>query len=156
LPANLSKYAWKPDERPHDRHRRSIYVLARRNLRFPLFDAFDLPDMHNSCSRRLTTTTAPQALLLLNGELALGHARTWALSLRARFGDDPRAIVQAGYRAAWCRPADDVEVKLGLRFLDRQALDLREHGSGDEEARAGALADFCHALLNTSEFAYID
>jgi hypothetical protein len=156
LPANLSKYAWKPDARPHDRHRRSVYVLARRNLRFPIFDAFDLPDMHNSCSRRLTTTTAPQALLLLNGVLALGHARAWAQGLRARHGDDPKAIVQAGYRAAWGRPADDDEVKLGLRFLQRQALDLREQGSGDEEARSAALADFCHALLNTNEFVYVD
>jgi hypothetical protein len=145
LPANLSKYAWKPDGRPHDRHRRSVYVMARRNLRFPLFDAFDLPDMHNSCSRRLTTTTAPQALLLLNGDLGLGHARTWAEALRARHGDDPRAIVRAGYRAAWCRPADDVEVKLALRFLNRQAGD-----QGD------VLADFCHALLNTNEFVYLD
>ena len=66
-----------------DRNRRSIYVLAKRNLRFPLFDAFDLPDMHNSCSRRSQTTTAPQALLLLNGEFdaragpAAGRARCW-------------------------------------------------------------------------------
>jgi hypothetical protein len=145
LPANLSKYAWKPDERPHDRHRRSVYVMARRNLRFPLFDAFDLPDMHNSCSRRLTTTTAPQALLLLNGEQALGHARTWAQALRARHGDDPEAIVRAGYRAAWGGPAEDVEVKLALRFLARQP--------GDPGV---VLADFCHALLNTNEFVYVD
>jgi hypothetical protein len=133
-----------------------VYVLARRNLRFPLFDAFDLPDMHNSCSRRLTTTTAPQALLLLNGELAQGHARAWAERLRARHGDDPRAIVRAGYRAAWCRPADDDEVKLALRFLQRQAREHHEAGVAVEEARSAALADFCHALVNTNEFVYVD
>ncbi len=49
-----------------DRQRRSIYILAKRNMRYPLFDAFDWPDLHNSCSRRVMTTTAPQALLLLN------------------------------------------------------------------------------------------
>jgi hypothetical protein len=156
LPANLSKYAWKPDERPHDRHRRSVYVLARRNLRFPLFDAFDLPDMHNSCSRRLTTTTAPQALLLLNGELTLGRARAWALALRARHGDDPRAMIRAGYRAAWGRPADDSEVALALRFLQRQSGDHAGEGASGEQAYNAALADFCHALLNTNEFVYVD
>src|SRR5262249_9731667 len=62
LPSSLSKYAWKVDDDERSRNRRSIYVLAKRNLRYPLFDAFDLPDMHNSCSRRLQTTTAPQAL----------------------------------------------------------------------------------------------
>src|SRR5207248_11341025 len=75
LPEGLSKYAWKPDAREEDQHRRSIYVLAQRNMRYPLFDVFDLPDMHNSCSRRVGTTTAPQALLLLNGELTKERAR---------------------------------------------------------------------------------
>ena len=154
LPANLSKYAWKADTRPHDRHRRSVYVMARRNLRFPLFDAFDLPDMHNSCSRRLSTTTAPQALLMLNGDLALDHARAWARSLRACNGEDLQAIIRAGYRAAWGRPAEEVEIKLALRFLDRQARDHQEAGADD--ARGAALADFCHALLNTNEFVFVD
>ncbi len=156
LPANLSKYAWKPDDRPHDRQRRSVYVLVRRNLRFPLFDVFDLPDMHNSCSRRLTTTTAPQALLLLNGELALARSRAWAQSLRARHGDEPRALLGAGYQAAWGRPATDDELSLALGFVRRQAREHSEAGAGAEAARLAALADFCHALLNTSEFVHVD
>ncbi len=75
LPDGLGNHAWKPDAKPEDRNRRSIYVLAKRNLRLPLLDAFDLPDMHNSCARRSSTTTAPQALLMLNSEFALGEAR---------------------------------------------------------------------------------
>ena len=50
LPDGLGNYAWKPDAQAEDRNRRSIYVLAKRNLRLPLLDAFDLPDMHNSCA----------------------------------------------------------------------------------------------------------
>src|SRR5262249_20151624 len=75
LPAGISSYAWKADSRSADQFRRSIYVFAKRNMRYPLFDSFDLPDMHNSCARRMRTTTAPQALVLLNGEFAGERAR---------------------------------------------------------------------------------
>jgi hypothetical protein len=150
LPANLSKYAWKPDPKPEDRDRRSVYVLAKRNLRYPLFDAFDLPDLHNSCPRRLTTTTAPQALLLFNSELTLERAERWAQSLRSRCGEDARALVAEAYRAAWGRPASAEEVRLGLKFLAEQE---GRHGPGGPHS---ALADFCHALLNTNEFLYVD
>src|SRR5262249_28262417 len=137
LPPGISRYAWKPDERPEDRHRRSVYVLVKRNLRYPLFDAFDWPDLHNSCARRPTTTTAPQALLRLNGDLALARARSWAQGLRASFGSADEAALAHAYRAAWGRPATAGELALGLGFLDAQAKRL----GGDSDA---ALADFCH------------
>jgi hypothetical protein len=156
LPAAFGKAAWKPDDDPRERSRRSVYVLAKRNLRFPLFDAFDYPDMHNSCSRRLSTTTAPQALILLNGELALTRARRWALALRAEHGEDPEKTAASAYRAAWGRPAGADEVRLGLAFVERQAGLYRAEGAGDEKARSQALVDFCHALLNTNEFVYVD
>src|SRR5262249_57439184 len=56
LPAPLmeSRYAWDPDPLPEDRNRRSVYVLARRNLMVPLFSTFDVPDRTNSCPTRPT------------------------------------------------------------------------------------------------------
>jgi hypothetical protein len=162
LPANISKYAWKPDPRPEDQHRRSIYVLAQRNMRYPLFDAFDFPDMHNSCSRRLTTTTAPQALLLLNGDFVLERGQFLAAALHERFGSDEAQLVAQGYRLAWSRQPSTEEIQLGLRFLGKQTDLLRarrqaDGGTIDSDAvRRAALADFCHAVLNTNEFLFID
>ncbi|HTU20368.1 MAG TPA: DUF1549 and DUF1553 domain-containing protein [Gemmataceae bacterium] len=162
LPDNISKYAWKPDPLPKDRHRRSIYVFAKRNMRFPLFDAFDLPDMHNSCSRRLTTTTAPQALLLLNGDFALECGQRLAAVLQERYGEDESRMIAQGYRLAWGRPPREAEIELALRFLSTQteALWARQQSDGGsmdrEAARRAALADFCHALLNTNEFLFLD
>ncbi len=162
LPDKISKYAWKPDPRPQDQHRRSIYVLAQRNMRFPLFDAFDWPDMHNSCARRLTTTTAPQALLLLNGDFALERGEALATRLHERFGDDDAQMIANGYRLAWGRQPSPEEIQLGLRFFDTQTEAFRTRrfadGAGvDRKAvRCAALADFCHALLNTNEFLFID
>jgi hypothetical protein len=144
LPEKISTYAWKPDARPEDQHRRSVYVFAKRNMRFPMFDAFDLPDMHNSCARRSQTTTAPQALLLLNSDFTLVRARHWADSLRSSSVDDG-AFVAKAYREAWGRAATDDEITSGVSFLQRQRV-------LSDDARL----DFCHALLNANEFLYVD
>jgi hypothetical protein len=148
LPEKISNYAWKPDARPEDQHRRSVYVFAKRNMRFPMFDAFDLPDMHNSCARRSQTTTAPQALLLLNGDFTLDRALHWCESLRSGSPDD-RAFVTKAYRQAWGRPAREDEIAAAVSFLQRQRS--LEDGRTDDAAD-----DFCHALLNANEFLYVD
>jgi hypothetical protein len=152
LPDKISNYAWKPDANPEDQNRRSVYILAKRNMRYPMFDAFDLPDMHNSCARRIKTTTAPQALLLLNGDFTLERAQQWGTQLLARHGKDERALVAQAYRAAWGRVATEDEVALGRKFLQQQTALL----GGTDPARAAAVADFCHALLNANEFLYVD
>jgi hypothetical protein len=148
LPEKTSSYAWKPDARLEERHRRSVYVIAKRNMRFPMFDAFDLPDMHNSCARRSKTTTAPQALMLLNSDFALDRARHWCEALGTAGGDD-RAFVAKAYRQAWGRPAREDELAAAVSFLQRQRS--LHDGNTDEAA-----VDFCHALLNANEFLYVD
>ncbi len=57
LPKELTRLsgkgaAWPVSPRREDRDRRSLYVFLRRNLRFPLFEAFDKPDTNASCPRR--------------------------------------------------------------------------------------------------------
>ena len=148
LPEKLSNYAWKPDAEESAQNRRSIYVLAKRNLRYPLFDAFDLPDMHNSCPRRSHTTTAPQALLLLNGDFTLDRARKWAAQLTERWPSDPTPLVTEAYRTAWGRPPTDEEVRLGADFIAKQTTAHND--------RTAAVIDFCQAVMNTNEFVYVD
>ncbi|MCZ6795349.1 MAG: DUF1553 domain-containing protein [Planctomycetota bacterium] len=162
LPDGISKrYAWKPDGRQENHYRRSIYVFVKRNMRFPLFDTFDWPDLHNSCASRSHTTTPPQALLMLNSELTLDLARRWAEKLVARSGDEPRALVTAAYEAAFGRPPGADELELALAFLGRSGLG-RSGGiagagaSGGGELAVEAVHDLCHALFNASEFIYVD
>ena len=154
LPEKISNYAWKPDAKVEDQNRRSIYVFVKRNMRYPLFDAFDWPDLHNSCARRAMTTTAPQALLLLNGEFPEERAVKFGADLLSKYGSDDAALVAHGYRAAWGRIATADEIKLGVRFIGKQTT-LLEAKRGSS-ARSQAVADFCHALLNTNEFLYVD
>src|SRR6059058_5633315 len=75
LLGTLLKGQWTTSKREADHHKRSIYVFARRNLRYPIFEAFDRPDGNASCPLRSRSTTAPQSLLLFNSEISLLAAR---------------------------------------------------------------------------------
>jgi hypothetical protein len=164
LPAGVSdRYAWEPDKEAAQRNRRSIYVLAKRNLRYPLFEVFDQPDLHQSCPRRAVTVTAPQSLAMLNSELTLGLARTWAERLVAEHADSPRELIQAAYRSAFSREATQKEIELSERFLaDEAKLASKESSVGSQSHKdrgkvgVDAVAAFCHALFNSNEFISVD
>ena len=70
LVGTLLKGQWKASEYAADHWRRSIYVFARRNLRYPIFESFDRPDAGASCAKRDRSTTAIQALQMLNSRLS--------------------------------------------------------------------------------------
>jgi hypothetical protein len=152
------RYEWETDEAAADRNRRSIYIFAKRNLRFPLFEIFDQPDLHNSCPERSTTTTAPQALTLLNGEFPLELAEQWSQRLTAPVGSDTSAIIRTVWQVAFGREPRAAEVTNALEFLRQQTESLSavsQPGVGTPPAEA-ALIDFCHAIFNANEFLYID
>jgi len=145
---------WMKTRKAGDENRRSIYIFVRRNLRYPLFEVFDAPDTHLSCGRRSVTVTAPQALHLLNGDLALSWARGFAARVEAEAGADLRARVERAYRIAFSRSPESCEMDAAAKFIDRQRPLTGEKDPA--RADAAALADFCHALINSNEFVYKD
>src|SRR6185369_10298621 len=91
--ADLVKLLYKPsqwavteDKSEHDR--RSVYLIAKRNLRLPFMEVFDQPALQGSCPRRESSTHAPQALELLNGPLANDLAHSLAVRLEREAGTD--------------------------------------------------------------------
>ncbi|WP_232105526.1 DUF1549 and DUF1553 domain-containing protein [Gimesia panareensis] len=169
LRETLLKNQWKTSPRREDHYRRSVYVFARRNLRYPLFDAFDRPDANNSCPRRGNSTTAPQALLMLNSEGSLKSARELAGLIRDQAGADPVAQVTLLIRRALGRNpvADELEelanflksqqdiLRKEQRAVDQLLLPLGKTEMQDPYAGA-ALTDLCLAVLNSNEFIYVD
>ncbi len=121
LPEGIGRYAWEPDPLRQDRDRRSVYVLAKRNLRYPLLEVFDQPDMHNSCPRRDSTVTPPQALELLNSDFTEEEARQWARRLVARYGADKAALVRNAYRTAYGRQPTDEELAAASEFISAES-----------------------------------
>jgi hypothetical protein len=147
LPAELQKAApsWKPSADVSERNRRSVYVFVKRNLRYPLFALFDSPDRNETCARRFTTTTAPQALTLLNDSVVLNFAKVFAARVTKEVGTDREKVIDRAFVLAMSRPPTTEERSAMLGYLNRH--------KGTE---AEAVIDLCHGLLNVNEFLYVD
>jgi hypothetical protein len=174
LVATLLRDQWTVSPKPSDHYRRSVYVFARRNLRYPIFDAFDRPDANASCPLRSRSTTAPQALLLLNAPQSLDAARrlagaVFAQAGSAEAGSDRAEIVCWLYRQALARSPDSDELRAAEQFFDRQQELLAKERPetwaaatpipcppGVDRRLAVAVTDLCLALMNGNEFLYID
>jgi len=139
----LTKLLYKPaqwqvaeDKTEHDR--RSIYLIYKRNLRLPIMEAFDSPDMLLSCPKREQSTHAPQALELMNGAFSNDIARSLAARLD-REAKTPDAQVTLAYRLTAGRAPSVQEKKIALDFL-----------------KANPLSEFALAVLNLNAFLYVD
>jgi hypothetical protein len=163
-----SRYAWTPDAVAANQHRRSIYSHQMRNLRHPFFSAFDQPDLYISCGVRMNTLTPTQSLALFNGEESAEQAAHWAGRLLTDTHDNDEFIQKAWLEAYSRRPTAD-ELSAALQFLVAQAerIGAEEQNvptasqpqpcpSCLEPHRAAAYVDLCHALLNSTEFLFVD
>jgi hypothetical protein len=140
-----SKWPVTKDVAQHTR--RSIYLLVRRTFVYPLFAAFDPPELMTSCPRRLQTVVPTQALALFNSPLAREQSAAFARRLLGECGPRPEALVPRAWLLAFGRDPTPEEARRARTFLERRTA-----------ARAGeaALAELCLALFNANEFIYVD
>jgi hypothetical protein len=159
---------WKVNENATERDRRSVYVFVRRNTRYPMFESFDMPDTHESCSRRNVTTSPVQALTLLNSQLTLDWARSLADRVLATAGKNERDQIDIAWRLTYARLPDASERAMAREFFGHQEqIVIQRSESGEKLFRpetlpagvtpyhGAALVDLCHALLNSNEFVYL-
>jgi len=135
--------AWIVTENAAEHNRRSVYMISRRNFRMPLLEAFDRPEGVLSCSRRDSSTTAPQSLSLLNGKFTITQAT--ALATRIEASPDP---ITAAWHAIFGRDPQQAERERTTVFLDKQTANL---GS-----RRAALIELARGLFNVNEFLYVE
>lgn len=168
LTGTLLKGQWTPSKRAADHYRRSIYLFARRNLRYPLFEAFDRPDANASCPLRNRSTIAPQSLVLFNSDFSLLVAKHLAgrIVLEA---SDRASQIELLFRRVLSRNPRAEERSALLNFLEDQSARIAGEQRSREQlalppdlppdidpAVAAAWVDVCLALLNTSEFLYVE
>ncbi|PYJ80669.1 MAG: hypothetical protein DME22_23655, partial [Verrucomicrobia bacterium] len=171
LPPGMSPTysGWKLTREETERNRRSIYVFVKRNTRYPLFESFDMPDTHESCPRRNVTTTPLQALNLLNSELTLQWAESFAGRVIKSVGDDLDKQIDVAYHLAFSRQPDNAEKETVKKFFDRHRAIVGERAAAGEalalppelperadKVEAATLVDFCHMLINANEFVYLN
>ncbi len=132
--------SWTPTAGP-EANRRSIYIFQRRQLEVPFLAAFDASVLQFSCERRSTSTTALQALTLLNDDLVIQQTAALAERIRARATTAPQQINLVFEEILGRPPTDKERTESNATF-----------GSGG----SAGLASLARLLLNTNEVIYVD
>ncbi len=132
-----SQWQVHPDANEH--RRRSIYLIAKRNLHLPFMEVFDAPDGLVSCARRETSTHAPQALELLNGRFANQQAEVFAERLQKLSGGNATRMVDQAFLIVAGRRPNPKEKAVALEF-----------------ARSASPREFAIAMFNLNAFLYVN
>ena len=142
--------------------RRSIYIQSRRSRPLSILEPFDLPRMEPNCTSRNASTVSPQSLLLMNSEFAIERASQFAQRVQRGAGDDVSAQVKLAWQLVYASMPIDDELAAALAFIEDQTTQFaadplpemkdKRKATPDDEA----LASFCHALLSSNRFLYVD
>ena len=146
-------------KRPHDRWRRTVYMVTRRGYSITLLQVFDQPSILTTCSNRESSAVPLQSLTMINGPFVNGIASRITTQV-LESSDGPiegkqwEAIIRELYRRTLCRDPDAEEIRLcRAAWIDNRASLVAE-GKTRIEADRLAVVEVCHTLLNTSEFLY--
>ncbi len=133
------------DPTPSGNWRRSLYSLYRRTEIPTMMETFDYPEMGPNCYERSVSTVSPQSLMLTNN----GRVRVWSDALAKRIEE---SVVGDGESAPGA--AEKIELLYGVTLSRRPTKTEREIGI--EALREISFEAYCHTILNSAAFLYID
>ena len=156
--SNIPSWTLRTDAAPY---RRSLYTFWKRTDPFPSMITFDSPDRSTCTSRRITTNTPLQALILLNNQTYFEAAEALAARMAAA-GGGISGQLRHGYFLVMNREAGPGRLDL-LRELYADAVDHYQaqpagttQWKGNDRVTPGphlaALTLVANALLNMDEF----
>lgn len=117
---------------------RTMYTPLDRRKTDVTAAIFDGPDSKAIVPTRAETTTAPQALFLMNNKLTLETAQRLAVKLTAE-SDDEGERLRRLWLSTMGRPPEADEAKIARSFISEHSWER-----------------FIQAMLGTNEFAYLD
>src|SRR5205807_306140 len=120
-----------------DEFRRMIYQFKPRSQQDPTFGIFDCPDAALARPKRTASTTALQALNLLNSRFMVSQSGSFAQRLQREAGDDASPQVERAFLLAFGRKPNEKEKTAAAALI-----------------RGQGLAVFCRAIYNANEFLY--
>jgi hypothetical protein len=120
-------------------HRRSLYRMWIRSGRSPFLDVFDCPDPSATAPKRAVTTTPLQSLTLMNNSFVLRMANALGDRMKQTAESDLAGEVVHAFQWGFGRTPNDDESNEAVALI-------QAHGR----------SAFARALLNSSEFLYVD
>ncbi|GAB5406370.1 MAG: DUF1553 domain-containing protein [Aureliella sp.] len=118
--------------------RRMVYAHKVRMIPVDVFGAFDCPDAGQMKPKRTRSITPVQSLGLLNSPFIVRQSEFFAERVTKDVGDVPAKQVERAFQLAFSRSPNAAERKQVVELVTRHGLPAA-----------------CRAILNTSEFAWI-
>ena len=153
------------DKTTYQSPRRAVYLPVIRNHLADVFQLFDYSEASVMTSDRPSTTVAPQALFLMNSDIAIRASERFAQRLLEQSDLSDEVLLSRAYQLAFGRSPSEPEISRDLRYLaqfiestrlEQQASDSDLVGEQPgEAARHQAWQMLCHTLLAASEFCYV-
>jgi hypothetical protein len=138
-----------------DTPRRTIYQIQQRLRRRRILEVFDGADPNVTTPDRPLSTTAIQALYLMNDPFVHDRADELAGRLEAA-SPDVDGRIDLAYRLAFGRAATAEEVSAGRAYLADARPALAEAGLPPDEQPRAALDSLMRVLLSSNEFLFVD
>jgi hypothetical protein len=120
---------------------------------------FDGPsEVAESCAARYNSTTALQALYLLNNPFVLARAKALAQRIEGACGSDRARQIDTAFRWTLGRPPDtDEKTAAEAFFAAPRAAESPSATNGTATGEVSrVLVEFCQSLLNLNEFVYLE
>ena len=143
ITTTLLRNQWSASKDEVDHRRRSIYLFARRNLRYPIFELFDRPALAESCAARKVSTTAPQSLGLLNSKFTRIASEQMSKHVLSK-EKTTNGQLKLCYQSLLGRAPDENELPAATKLIAEYA-----------DSQKG-FADLCLAIFNLNEFLWVD
>jgi len=141
----------RPSVNADESPRRTLYVPVRRGSIPTVLATFDYGDATTSGEGRPRTNVAPQALFVMNSQFVLQQAGGLAKRLLDDAGLSDKQRVERAYLTVLTRNPDSQETDAALTYVS----DL-EKRIGNADAHKTAWQSFCHVLMSTNEFLYLN
>lgn len=166
------RYDWRASTDEADFNRRSVYIFTKRSQPYPLLNTFDMASADVVHSKRETTTTPLQSLVLINSDAVFDWSRALAGRVLSEAGAKPSEQFNRLYKILYARSPDKFETRSLAQFLDQQEEIIRAQLSSGQFAvilpvglrkatapstdpvRLAAFVDLTHSLVAANEFVY--
>ncbi len=133
----LSGFPAKDDFGPEE-FRRMIYAHKIRMEPVPVFGAFDCPDAGQAMPKRNQSTTAIQALNLLNNPFVIDQSKVFAKRIQSEVGSDFHQQIARAFLLAYGRTATKTEQAAILPVVKQYGLE-----------------SLCRVIFNSNEFLFL-
>ena len=139
---------------PDNKHR-TVYLPIVRNYEALILQEFDFASSSLVVGQRAETTTAKQALFLLNNKFLIEQSQATALLILKRHPEDLDACIRLTYLRALTRQPTASELGVVKRYLDQAEKSLTKSHPDAPARRQLAFASFVQTIFSSAEFRYL-